>query len=162
MTDHHTPEPLMAIWEQHRNRILSYGYALHGLLPDGMPPVTLHGRDMRAGDEGVGFHFQYTLIDNLYDGEIASACFAVQIELIQADPVSVRIDAVPLLEHGDGHYEMIGRRNTSIPVDDHRRQWLLFAYSLRASATEFFSLVRSGEPFDDKLEGFSRPEQHHR
>jgi hypothetical protein len=162
MTDQNTPEALIPIWEQHRNRILSYGYALHGLLPNGTPPVTLHGRDMRADDEGVGFHFQYTLTDELYDGGVVSACFAVQIELVWTEPVSVRIDAVPLLEHGDGHYEMIGRRYTSIPVDDHRRQWLLFAYSLRGSATEFFNLVRAGEPIDDKLDGFTRPEHQHR
>ena len=59
---------LIPIWEQHRDRILSYGHALHVLLPEGDPPVTLQGRDLRPSDEGVGFQFQFTLSGNYYNG----------------------------------------------------------------------------------------------
>ena len=162
MTEYGSRESLISIWHQHRNRILTYGHVLHGLLPDGDPPVTLHGRDTRPDDEGVGAHFQYTLADALYDATVVSACFAVQVELVGSHPTRVKVDAVPLLEYRDGHYEIIGRRFTSIPLDDFRALWMLFAYSLRGSATEFFTLVRAGHPIGDKLNGFTGPAEHNR
>jgi hypothetical protein len=162
MTEHGGKESLIAIWEQHRNRILTYGHVLHGLLPDGDPPVTLHGRDTRPGDEGVGAHFQYTLVDDMYDESVVSACFAVQVEFLGLKPTRVKVDAVPLLEYRDGHYEIVGRRNTSIPLAEFRALWMLFAYSLRGSATDFFTLVRAGDPIGDKLGGFTGPARHNR
>jgi hypothetical protein len=162
MTEHGSKESLISIWEQHRNRILTYGHVLHGLLPGGDPPVTLHGRDTRPGDEGVGAHFQYTLADDMYNGTVVSACFAVQVELVGSHPTRVKVDAVPLLEYRGGHYEIIGRRFTSIALDDFRALWMLFAYSLRGSATDFFNLVRAGDPVGDKLSGFTSPSQDNR
>lgn len=155
MTDSSDHAKLIPIWEQHRNRILNYGHALHALLPDGDPPVTLHGRDLRPADEGVGFQFQFTLTDALYDGEAVSACFVVQVELVAARVVVVKVDAAPLLEYRDGHYEVFGRRGTGVPIGDKRTLRQYFARSLTRSATRFFVRVRAGEPMDEIIAGFA-------
>jgi len=132
MTDDSIQATLIPIWEQHRNRILGYGHALYGLLPDGDPPVSLHGRDLRTHDEGVGFHVQYTLIDDVYNGAVVSACFAVQIELVATSITSVKVDAVPLLEYRDGHYQ------------DHRPAWHERSFGRHAQAVAALRLFVEG------------------
>lgn len=157
MTDSGSQATLNPIWEQHRNRILTDGHALHALLPEGDPPITLHGRDLRPADEGVGFPFQYTLTGGLYNGRIAAACFVVQIELVEGTTaISVKINAAPLLEYRDGHYELFDRRGTSVPIGDTLTMRLFFAESLTPSATRF-SRVRAGEPMDEIIAGFAGP-----
>jgi hypothetical protein len=158
MTDSNDREKLIPIWEQHRNRILTYGHALHALLPESDPPVTLHGRDLRPADEGVGFQFQFTLAGDLYNGEVSSACFVVQIELVERTAsIGVKVDAAPLLEYGDGHFEVFGRRGTIAPLGDKRSLRQYFALSLTSSATRFFTRVRAGEPMDEIIAGFAGP-----
>ncbi|MDQ3549284.1 MAG: hypothetical protein M3439_10765 [Chloroflexota bacterium] len=157
MMERSNPATLISIWQQHRDRILGYGHVLHGLLPACDPPVTLHGRDLRPGDEGVGYHFQYTLTGDVYNGTVVSACFAVQIELVEARIVSIEVDAVPLLEYRDGHYDVIGRHGTRMRVGDTRMLWRHFAYSLTCPATDFFTRVRTGAPMDDRIDGFAGP-----
>ncbi|HYI16912.1 MAG TPA: hypothetical protein VEX37_16050, partial [Thermomicrobiales bacterium] len=123
MANDHIHEKLIPIWEQHRNRILGYGHALHALLPEGEPPITVHGRDLRPADEGVGFQFQYTLTGDLYNGEVTTACFVVQIETVKRETsVAVKVDAAPLLEFNDGHFEVYGRRGEMVPLGD---KWTL-------------------------------------
>jgi hypothetical protein len=156
MTDNRANEKLVPLWEQHRNRILRYGHALHALLPEGEPAITLHGRDLRPADEGVGFQFQYTLTGDLYNGEVTTACFVVQIELVKRETsVAVRVDAAPLLEFNDKHIEVYGRRDTLVPLGD---KWTLrrfFAQPLTRSATGFFNRVRAGEPMDEVIAGYA-------
>jgi hypothetical protein len=156
MTDDSRHEKLVPIWEQHRNRILSYGHALHALLPEGDPPITLHGRDLRPEDDGVGFQFQFTLTDDLYSGEVMSACFVVQIELIKRETsVAIKVDAAPLLEFNDGHIEVYGRRGEMVPLGDKWTLRMFFANSLTQSATGFFNRVRAGEQMDEIIAGYA-------
>jgi hypothetical protein len=151
-------ERLIPIWEQHRNSILKYGHALHAMLPVTEPPVTLHGRDLRPADEGVGFQFQYTLTGNYYNGEVASACFVIQIELIvRKTSVGVKVDAAPLLEYRDGHYEVFNRRGTIVPIGDKYALREYFALSLTSSAARFFETVRAGQPMDEVIAGIAEP-----
>jgi|GEM_PF-3006206 len=149
MTENTTPETLIPIWDQHRDRILSYGYALHALLPEGDPPVTLHGRDLRPLDEGVGFQFQYTLAGDLYGGDIVTACFVIQVTLIAGTSVRIKVDAAPLLEYRDGRFDVFHRRSAVPRLHDARTTRLFFAESLMKTASRFFSIVRAGEPWNE-------------
>lgn len=163
MTDNRADEKLIPVWEQHRNRILRYGHALHALLPEGDPPITLHGRDLRPADEGVGFQFQCTLTGDLYNGDVRTSCFVVQIELVEVQielvereaSVAVKVDAAPLLEFNDGHFEVYGRRGTIVPLGDKRTLRMFFAHSLTSSATGFFTRVRAGDPMDEIIAGYA-------
>ncbi len=151
MTERSSQQKLVPIWQQHRNRILSYGHALHALLPDGDPPVTIHGRELRPEDEGVGFQFQYVLTSPLYNGDVASACYVVHIQLVppQRTSIGVRVDAAPLLEYGDGHFEVFGQSGTTLPIGDKRGLRDFFGTSLTQSMSRFFTSVRAGEPIEE-------------
>jgi hypothetical protein len=158
MTDTNDRAKLIPVWEQHRNRILTYGHALHALLPEGDPPIMLHGRDLRPADEGIGFQFQFTLAGDLYNGEVRSACFAVQVELVERrTSIGVKVDAAPLLEYGDGHYELYGRRGTIVALGDKHSSRQYFALSLTPEVTRFFLRVRAGQPMDEIIAGLAEP-----
>ncbi len=157
MTDSNPRAKLIPIWEQHRSRLLSYGQALHALLPEGGPPITLHGRDLRP-EEGVGFQFQCTLTDNLYGGDVTAACFAVQLELIvRKTSIGVKVDAAPLLEYRDGHYEVFSRRQKILPFGDDHGLRQFFGGPLTHYATRVFVSVRAGKPLDEVIAGIAEP-----
>ena len=149
MAENCSKATLISIWEQHRNRIVRYGHALHALLPEGEPPITLHGRDLRPPDEGVGIQFQYMLADSLYDGEVVTACYVVQLALIAGTSIRAKVDVTPLLEYRDGHFEVFDRRSAMVRFHDTQTLRTFFADSLTRTASRFFSTVRAGERWNE-------------
>lgn len=150
MTERSSQQKLVPIWQQHRNRILSYGHALHALLPEGDPPVSIHGRELRPEDEGVGFQFQYVLNTSLYNGDVASACYVVHIQLVPPErtSITVRVDAAPLLEYGDGHFEVFDQSGTSLAIGNKLGLRDFFGETLTHTMSRFFTSVRAGEPIE--------------
>lgn len=146
---------LVPIWEAQRALTLALGYELHASLQGPEPPVTLHGRDLRPAEEGVGFQFQFTLNDALYGGSARSAYYVLQLQLQKrAVGVGWLVDAMPVLEYGDERYDLYQRRSYTLPVANRQELRRLFVEELAADAGAFFAAVRAGEPLAERAAPF--------
>lgn len=147
---------LIPLWEQQRDMLLRLGHALHGRIPAGEPPVTVHGRDLQAEREGVGFQFQYTLNGELYGGSRRAAYYVVQAQLIRRKTSAAwQVDAMPVLEEAEGRYDLFDKRPFTVAFHDRAALRDLFVNRLAADATAFFNAVRAGQPPTERPTPFS-------
>lgn len=146
MTALHDPTALTGIWQQHRPFVLQLGHALWQDMPDGSPPVTIHGRDLRPDSEGVGFQLQLALRHDIYDGQVRAAYYVVQVQLTRGRvSLGWLIDAMPVFEIADDDYELFPKRSHSLPLRQRTELEQLFTSTLRDDARAFFVAVRSGQ-----------------
>jgi hypothetical protein len=145
MTAPHDPTPLNGIWQQHRAYILQLGQALWQAMPEGAPPVTVHGRDLLPEIEGVGFQFQLAIRGAFYSGHVLAAYYVVQVQLARRR-VSLNwlVDAMPVFEIADNDYELYAKRTHTLPLRQRMLLEHLFSTELRDDALAIFTAVRSG------------------
>lgn len=146
---------LSTIWMQQRNAVVLMGQALHDQLPEGDPPVTIHGRELDPETEGVGFQFQLTINDDLYQGKFQAAYFVVQIQLVKRKAgLGWQVDAMPVLEIGNANYDLYPKRSRQLAFRDRTglERWMLD--DLVRDAGEFFRCVRAGIPPQETATAF--------
>lgn len=123
------------------------GQALHDQIPDGTPPVTIHGRELEPGTEGVGFQFQLTLNGDLYAGRFQAAYYVVQVQLIKRKAgLGWQVDAMPILEVEHADYDLYGKRSRELPFRDREGLESHMLGHLAGDATTFFENVRTAVP----------------
>lgn len=141
---------LVTLWQQQRNAILRLGQELHASIPGGEPEVTVRGRDLDAGAEGVGFQFQYTMTGELYGGRFQAAYFVAQIQLIKRKAgLGWLIDAMPILEIEHANYDLYAKRSQELAYRDRAAIEALFLNNLAGDAAGFFQCVRAGQRPDE-------------
>lgn len=146
--------PLFSLWNVHRATIHALGHALHGSLPPGDPPVTIHGRDLRP-DEGVGLQVQLMLTGELYGGDVESAYYVLQFQLTKrTTSVAWRIDAMPVLQRRGQQYDLFATRSYTLPLRDRARLATLVTGEIADDAARFFTRARAGEPIPDAVTPF--------
>lgn len=123
------------------------GQALHDQIPDGIPPVTIHGRELEPGTEGVGFQFQLTVNGDLYAGRFQAAYYVVQVQLIKRKAgLAWQVDAMPILEVEHADYDLYGKRSMELAFRDRKGLEKYMLDNLAGDATRFFSNVRAAIP----------------
>lgn len=150
---------LITLWGQQRNAILQLGQALHARIPSGVPEVTVHGRDLDADSEGVGFQFQLTMNGDLYDGRFQAGYFVVQVQLIKRKAgLGWQIDAMPILEIEHANYDVYAKRSHSFAYRDRQGIETFVLNALAQDAITFFQNIRHG----DRPEETATPHGGHR
>ncbi len=140
-------DPRISIWNTWRQTVLPLGHQLHERLCQ-TAPVTIHGRDLRHDDEGVGFQFQYMLAGDLLDADTNAAFYVLQLQLKKRAPsIGWEVDAIPVLERRDGSYQLHQRRTFSVPLRQHRVLASVVADDIAADAAAFFDAIVSGRPY---------------
>jgi hypothetical protein len=138
---------LVTIWQQQRNAVALMGQALHDQLPAGEPPVTIHGRELEQGTEGIGFQFQLTIKGELYDGQFQAAYYVVQIQLIKRRAgLGWLVDAMPVLEVESSNYDLYTKRSRELAFRDRAGLETYMLDHLATDATGFFNNVRASVP----------------
>ena len=138
---------LTTIWQQQRQAVMLMGQALHDQIPEGMPPVTIHGRELEPGTEGVGFQFQLTLNGDLYDGRFQAAYYVVQVQLIKRKAgLGWLVDAMPILEVEHADYDLYGKRSRELAFRDRKGLESHMLDHLASDASLFFGDVRAARP----------------
>lgn len=136
---------LLTLWGQQRNAILQLGQALHERIPTGEPEVTVHGRDLEAESEGVGFQFQLTMNGALYDDRFRAGYFVVQVQLIKRKAgLGWRIDAMPILEVEHANYDLYAERSQEFAYRDRQGIETFLLEGLARDAGVFFENARNG------------------
>jgi hypothetical protein len=138
---------LVTIWQQQRNAVARMGQALHDQLPDGEPPVTIHGRELEQGTEGLGFQFQLAVRGDLYEGRIQAAYYVVQVQLIKRKAgLGWLVDAMPILEVESASYDLYTKRSRELAFRDRAGLEAYMLGHLATDATGFFASVRASVP----------------
>jgi len=148
MTPDTSHDPRIAIWNAWRQTALALGHQVHAQLQE-TSPVTVHGRDLRPDDEGVGFQFQYMLAGDLYNGDARAAFYVLQIQLKKrARSIGWEVDAVPVIERADNSYQLHQRRTFAILLHQHQRLRSTILDDVANDAATFFAAVSAALPFD--------------
>lgn len=138
---------LVTIWQQQRNAVALMGQALHDQLPSGEPPVTIHGRELEQGTEGLGFQFQLTIRGDLYGGRFQAAYYVVQVQLIKRKAgLGWLVDAMPVLEIESSSYDLYSKRSRELAYRDRAGLETYMLDQLANDATGFFNNVRASVP----------------
>ncbi len=141
-------DPRISIWNTWRQTVLMLGHRVHERLQPSAP-VTIHGRDLRAEDEGIGFQFQYMLTGDLDDGDTRAAFYVLQLQVKKRSrSIGWEVDAIPVIERG-GDYQLYQRRTFSIPLHQHGMLASVVSEDVAADAAAFFDAVLAGRPFAD-------------
>lgn len=152
-------DPRLSIWNTWRRMVLGLGHQLHERL-GATAPVTIHGRDLRHDDEGVGFQFQYMLADLADAGDARTAFYVLQIQLKKRPPaIGWEIDAVPVIERTNGSYQLYERRSFAIPLREHARLAEIVSADLASDAAAFFDAVSTGRAIDAGKATSAQPAQ---
>ena len=123
------------------------GQALHRSIPTGVPPVTVHGRDLEAQTEGVGFQFQLTMNGDLYAGRFQSGYFVVQVQLVKRKAgLGWQVDAMPILEIEHANYDLYQKRTRELTYRDRNGLESYMLEDLARDAAIFFDNIRRGQP----------------
>lgn len=142
-------DPRVGVWNTWRQTVLNLGHQLHESLTESAA-VTIHGRELRPADEGVGFQFQYMLAGNLPGADVRAAFYVVQLQLKKRAPsIGWEIDAIPVIERGDGSYQLHQRRSFSVPLRQHQRLAAVVTDDIATDAAAFFDAVVSGRQIAD-------------
>jgi hypothetical protein len=140
---------LASMWNVHRNAILALGQELRERLPAGEPPITLHGRDLRERDEGVGFQFQYLLSGLQPTAAARSAYYVVQLQLLKrTTSLAWLIDSLPVLDCDGTVYRLYHKRSSTVPLHDRARLRRVVLDEIGAGGSAFFEAVRAGRPIE--------------
>lgn len=140
-------DPRISIWDTWRQTVLALGHQLHERLRETVP-VTIHGRDLRHEDEGVGFQFQYMLTGDQAGADARAAFYVLQLQLKKRAPsIGWEVDAIPVIERGDGSYQLHERRTFSVPLRRHDLLASVITNDVAADAAAFFDAVTAGRPF---------------
>jgi hypothetical protein len=135
------------MWNVHRNTVLAIGHELFERLPSGEPPITVHGRDLRERDEGVGFQFQYLLSDLQPAATARSAYYVVQLQLLKrTTSLAWLIDSLPVLDCDGTVYRLYHKRSSTVPLHDRARLRRVVLDEIGACGSAFFEAIRSGKP----------------
>jgi hypothetical protein len=140
---------LASLWNVHRHAILLLGHELRERLPVGEPPITLHGRDLRPSDEGVGFQFQYLMSGPLPAAVARAAYYVVQLQLIRrTTSVAWLVDALPVLDQAGTVYRLYHKRSSTVPLHDRARLRRVVLEEIGVDGSAFFEAIRTGTPID--------------
>lgn len=134
------------VWNTWRQPVLNLGHQLHQRLQE-VAPVSIHGRDLRHDDEGVGYQFQYMLAGDLDDPGLRAAFYVVQLQLKKrALSIGWEVDAIPVVERSDGSYQLHERHAFAVPLRQHRQLASVITEAVADDATAFFVAAVSGRP----------------
>lgn len=134
------------VWNTYRNLVLALGHDVHQRLSESTA-LSIHGRDLRPEDEGVGFQFQYMLTHEQTDQPIHAAFYVLQMQLKKRKTsIGWAIDAIPVLEKTAGEYALEQRRTFEISLHQHERLRSVLLDDITADARAFFTDVLSGAP----------------
>jgi hypothetical protein len=146
---------IQTIWQQQRQAVMYMGQALHDQLPEGDPPVSIHGRELDQASEGTGFQFQLTINGYLYDGRFRAAYFVVQVQIIKRKAgLGWLVDAMPILEIEHGNYDLYSKQTREFAYRDRTGLEHFMLDILAGQAATFFENVRTGTPPDEKATVF--------
>jgi hypothetical protein len=133
-TEHLPHHALLTVWNAQRPFVLELASALHAILPAADGTITIHGRDLRHGDEGVGLQVQYRYAD---PAGTRDACFVLDIVLDRGRAaLSWTINAVAVEATGND-YVILHRQSFALPIARRNELRTLFANELTQLATDF-------------------------
>jgi len=137
-------DPRISVWNTYRNLVLALGHEIHERLNEATT-VSIHGRDLRPEDEGVGFQFQYMLTGEQTDQEIHAAFYVLQMQLKKRKAsIGWTIDAIPVTEKTAGEYALEQRRSFEVSLHQHERLRTVMLEDITNDARGFFADVLTG------------------